>query len=263
MLKFSRHSRSRLLERFARLDTSETRPIFLTLTYPDQYPAPLQAKVHLDNFLKRLKRRFPAAPVSGIWRMEFQERGAPHFHILLFHLPYWHKREVQIAWSDVIGAEDNTFTRIEAMKSYRQTMYYVSKYCAKIQGDVSGGFIYRPYLTDCLIIHNVTGEIINTIGRFWGVFNRDNLPFAARTEIDILEFRPDMGCRLLDLLSRQWAGVWNVSNTGGAIFLAHSSLVVGVAAWMLVENPERAPPINFLFTPRRELERRLDKGMKA
>lgn len=53
----------------------------LTLTYPAHFPDAKKAKGHLRAFLKRLFRRFPR--IGILWRMEFQKRGAPHFHLLI------------------------------------------------------------------------------------------------------------------------------------------------------------------------------------
>ncbi len=52
---------------------------FVTLTYRDD-PGPVEVKRHLDAFLKACRRR---GVTSWVWKMEFQERGVPHYHLLL------------------------------------------------------------------------------------------------------------------------------------------------------------------------------------
>lgn len=53
----------------------------LTLTYPREWPADgRRVKRDLDAMQKFLKR---GHGVRGIWFLEFQKRGAPHFHLLL------------------------------------------------------------------------------------------------------------------------------------------------------------------------------------
>jgi len=53
-----------------------------TITYPAEFPMSGRiAKRHLNAFTVALRRRFPG--ISGIWFLEFQRRGAPHFHIML------------------------------------------------------------------------------------------------------------------------------------------------------------------------------------
>lgn len=181
---FSRKSRKRLLEKTARLDLKAAiakRPVvFLTLTYGQKFPEPMLAKTHLRTLFKRIARLAPEA--SGIWRMEFQERGAPHFHIILYNLPFMSKEVVNTIWGEIIGEEfwDTSkheprapFTRIEAIRNPRRVMSYVSKYVAK-EDKAGGGFIHVPYLTAEL-----------EVGRLWGVFNAKSLPFAELIEINI------------------------------------------------------------------------------
>lgn len=218
---FSACSRRSLLKSFARTNYTG-KSIFVTLTYGQEYPTPKQAKRHLDTLFKRVKRKFPKA--SGYWRLEFQKRGAVHFHIIFFNLPYWDKRDVKKAWAQVIGREycDNgyrkpqykrggvrqhlrvnrvlgrssavmrypsatrpPFTRIELVRSRRGAWSYVSKYIAKQGAHERGGsgFIYVSYLTvDGRYVHPQTGEI-EEIGRYWGVFNREELPIAEVVSI--------------------------------------------------------------------------------
>ncbi len=150
----------------ASLDPSpkeKNRAIFLTLTSLAVMPPDI-AKVYLFSFLKRMLRRFPGA--SGIWRMDFQERGATHFHLIIFNVPFWDKRDVQDSWGEIIG-EARPFTRIEMIKSWRGVMSYTAKYCARVG---NSGFNNVTYLTE--------GD--NGPGRFWGVFNRVKLPKALQ-----------------------------------------------------------------------------------
>ncbi|MFA7346054.1 MAG: hypothetical protein WC003_17280 [Terrimicrobiaceae bacterium] len=54
----------------------------ITLTYPAEFPTNgREVKRNFNFFRKRLLRRFPG--IRGVWFLEFQKRGAPHFHILV------------------------------------------------------------------------------------------------------------------------------------------------------------------------------------
>jgi hypothetical protein len=173
--EFSRQSRRRLFDLLNSLDKSLEKAIFVTLTYGQSWPDSKTVKKHLDNFLKRVSRRFPGA--SGVWRLEFQQRGAPHFHLLLFNMPFWDKHALADAWFEIVGDEyaDNSqgeprapFTRIEACLSYKHITRYLSKYVAKV-GDVG-----------------LTSSHISPPGRFWGVFNRSAIPYAP---LEAFEYR--------------------------------------------------------------------------
>jgi len=54
---------------------------FVTLTYLDWVEDFDVWKGHLNRFLTALRKAYPTC---GVWRLEFQKRGAPHFHLLLW-----------------------------------------------------------------------------------------------------------------------------------------------------------------------------------
>jgi len=57
--------------------------VMVTLTYPDNFETDDKAvKRHLELLRKRMERAFGKKP-RGIWALEFQERGAPHFHLFI------------------------------------------------------------------------------------------------------------------------------------------------------------------------------------
>lgn len=222
--EFSRRSRHRILKMFAKLDWKRRKAIFITLTYPEAYPHPKRAKQHLRAFLKRLSRYFhaPGNKYAAIWRMEFQERGAPHFHIILVDLPFVPKEDIQQMWGEVIGYE-KPFTRIELCRNKRKTMYYVSKYLAKSEWKkksgkwVFCGFIYVPYPSAS------TDE--SSIGRFWGAENAEYLPFAGGHSFTI-----QADFRSLYQLKRYARKVWRRTNSSA--YRGFSLFVDSAARWL-------------------------------
>jgi len=133
---FSRQSRMRLLCKLNMLASRELPPFakFITLTYPrDLLPSWEWAKRQLNHVLMRMFRKWGDMPV--LWRMEYQEDGSIHFHLLAFvkrFLPWW---ELADMWDTLIGnqvtPQESASTQVTAMKNWRQTSYYVSKYIAK------------------------------------------------------------------------------------------------------------------------------------
>lgn len=203
---FSRKSRKRLLELTARLDLNRVvgrfPAIFITLTYGQSFPSAKLAKTHLRAFLERLRRLAPAS--SGIWRLEFQERGAPHYHLIMFNLPYIDKYTIATMWAEIIGQEYQDikppllprapFTRIEAIRQPRKVMSYVAKYVAKVSSPC--GFNNLPY-------PHANGET----GRFWGIFNGDCLPWAELISLVVTGPRDDVYSALWQyrrLMAKQW-----------------------------------------------------------
>jgi hypothetical protein len=215
--EFSRASRRRLLKKMARL-TVHKHATFLTLTYPERFPDGKRAKENLRAFVERLRRRFPKA--SAIWRLEYQERGAPHFHLIIFNMPYVPWYRIRRWWIDIINEYvDKWYPRIkvEAIRSKRGAMHYISKYIAKLPDETpplssaegataaEGGSIFIPVT----YLHE---------GRFWGVFNRGHLPYAPRSYIVI---RIETGKAFYDLkrtMRRIWPRLNQTRTKGGVIF---------------------------------------------
>jgi len=158
---FSKDSRRRLLHLFGRLKTHRTRTVFLTLTFNHQQDAK-SAKNTLRAFNERIRRRFPRS--SHIWRMERQERGDIHFHLILFNFPYVPQKDLQRWWTQTTG-ENLSIVHVKLLRGKKRAFYYCSKYCAK----ESAG---NTYFIPATYPHAPTWE-----GRFWGIQNRAMLPY--------------------------------------------------------------------------------------
>jgi hypothetical protein len=125
---------------------------FITLTYGADYPMDGRVcKEHLRVFLQRLKRYCKSDIYSAFWFMEFQERGAAHFHIFCTH--YIHYKDLALMWFECCDGLCGlgSGTSVERIKRGRGGMMsYARKYAAKQeQKVVPDGFL--------------------NVGRFWGV----------------------------------------------------------------------------------------------
>lgn len=145
----SKDSRRRLIKKVNKVDyKNREMPYWVTLTYPQRFPTDSQEyKADLDAFLKRLKRKF--GEVEYIWRLEFQKRGAPHYHLILF-LPDWEgkiqylRKWISRNWYEVAqrfwDRKDEKHlkagTNCKRIKNYRQLISYVSKYMGKCDDKV-------------------------------------------------------------------------------------------------------------------------------
>lgn len=151
---FSRASRRRLLRRIRAVDFRQAGQedhvvYFVSPTYPFEFPSAAASKCHLEAFIKRVGRQFPGA--FGVWKIEPQQRGAPHYHLLLA-VPKWHlggesPRECRSwfrhwaadAWCDVVGSEDPKHRAfhhaarefVEEPRSSRGIASYIGKYMNK------------------------------------------------------------------------------------------------------------------------------------
>jgi len=171
---FSNRSRKRLFEMFNRLEIKAF--LFITLTYGQEFPDGNASKRDLKVFIQRLKRKYPQA--AGVWRIEFQKRGAPHFHLLITNVGYIPKADILRAWEDTIAPQHRnqkgaTFTRVELVRTRRKAISYVGKYVGKRAERVEkgNGFNTVPYQT--------------AVGKHWGIIGKEYLPYAEETTVEI------------------------------------------------------------------------------
>lgn len=163
VVAFTRRSASRM-RRYLRCCVADYR-VFVTLTYPATYPlCGATCKRHLDSFVKRYQYAVHLADLelpghervvfSAFWFFEFQERGAPHFHLFVTHA--WDKQRIARAWFEIVGSDDlrhyQAGTRVESLRNGRYGMCaYAGKYASKaVQKEVPLKF------KEC--------------GRFWGIY---------------------------------------------------------------------------------------------
>jgi len=132
---------------------------FITLTYPHNYERDgRKSKEHLRRFIQELKREqerngFDMSKWGVFWFMEFQNRGAIHYHIFCTD-PVGFKWLSQ-KWYDICGTEDPRHlaagTNVEKLRSGRHgTCAYAAKYAAKSE-------------------QKIVPDDIKNAGRFWGV----------------------------------------------------------------------------------------------
>lgn len=105
----------RSLHRLALLALSTEAPFksLLTLTYGPNFPLNGEkVKYHLNFLLTKLKRSF--GKFDYLWFLEFQKRGAPHFHILLTLPPPNHHQRVKFArdWANIVEPQNWEYMRL-------------------------------------------------------------------------------------------------------------------------------------------------------
>lgn len=170
--EFSMRSRLRLLH-FVRNCNAEFQSM-ITLTYPASFPVNGDlCKKHLDRFTKDHLAKL--CPGGWVWFFEFQQRGAPHFHILcarnldnLTRKHYFNKKrggyvpvfvdeelqaKIRKAWFRVVGSGDQRHLRAgatwEAIEHTDGALRYAACHASKgSQKSVPAGF--------------------ERVGRFWG-----------------------------------------------------------------------------------------------
>lgn len=191
---FSAESRRRLLDRLNSIDR-EAIPSenvwFTTLTYPGSgWPSEFTVwKRQLETWWKRFQRQYleeygvqvgpDFVAATLIWKLEYQRRGAPHYHLLLI----WLDRSPNIAefrewlarsWAEVVAGRGNEVdpdhlaagTQCDRAEKWGGVSAYAAKYCSKQTQQ---------------LIDRETGEIYKN-GRWWGCKALRALPVQMKSE---------------------------------------------------------------------------------
>lgn len=150
---FSPASRRRMLRSVGKVRRKViVEGLFVTLTYPDIMRDGRKAKRDLRALEKRVCRAYPG--VAGIWKMELQERGAIHFHLLILGVSFIPYEWLARVWFEIVGSGNPDHlvagSQVDRVKSYRHAMAYVSKYLGKVEVE--------------------SWEGIEQQGRIWGIF---------------------------------------------------------------------------------------------
>ncbi len=219
IVEFSAQSRKRLMQLFASIDESAVRStsVFLTLTYHLDWPdCPQGCRRQLQNFLKQFQAKFPHT--AQIWRLEFQQRGAPHYHILAVGVPFVDKDWVTSTWGRIAHGTSEYHglmaTNTVQIDNWYHACAYVSKEVAKVRQQCWG----------------------EKVGRYWGVEGRQYLPI----HLDEIPLTPSQFSRLKELvLSRMPAKAvnkWIANGPNGCWSMVPGDEALRMLAWAISDD---------------------------
>lgn len=236
VVAFSRRSRSRMLKYLRTCDAEYV--VLGTLTYPCGYPTDGEVcKRHLDSLVKRLRRLYPKSRYPGFslfWWIEFQDRGAPHFHFLCTHRI--EKEFLASSWYEICRSDDERHlyagTRIEWIRSGRRGMSaYVAKYAGKAgQKEIPANFtnigrfwgIYGLRSTmSAYLVFDVKSEKNSPIRRFLSEFNEEIKNAGPRVKIKrfgaitcIYDFKSDLAIKRIKMLFWRYGTIAEAEGSG-------------------------------------------------
>lgn len=151
--RLSRKSLSRLA--FVVSATEVKFTSILTLTYLEIEVEGRQVKRHLNSILTAIRKRF--AGVEYLWFLEFQRRGAPHFHILTAVRPTAEDRLwIGRRWAKLVA---NGNEKVERVNGHEKSWEVVrrpdgaKRYALKYALKPHQKFVPKEY---------------QNVGRFWG-----------------------------------------------------------------------------------------------
>jgi hypothetical protein len=210
------------------------------LTYPAEFPEPESHDIykgHLRAIKARVFRHYPGA--SFVWKLEFQKRGAAHYHLVVFGLgegqgalDSW-KAWIDHAWFEVVGSGDEKHLRAgvtsEWVRSRGGAVGYLVKYLGKDDQTRPGDFT----------------------GRYWGCFNRSALPLAPVRKKEIGSREAFRMRRVLRKLTESQikARRMDASLKQLGIWCAFGASVMDMEAWYSRPGCDRfLPAVNPQFT---------------
>ena len=155
---WSQDSRRRLLRVLSEVEWQGLgRLVMVTLTYPGEFSTDGSVwKRDLQAFRKRWTRAF-GQPV-GVWKLEFQSRGAAHFHIVVGYEGEVEDLRPVVAswWFSIVGSGDEKHLKAGTEVSWFRKQERVAWYL--------GGYIGKRHK----LRQNVKPENVTGVGRWWG-----------------------------------------------------------------------------------------------
>lgn len=176
---FSRASRKRMMVLLNSLQEEALRKAkLITLTYHRNEITTENLKSNFKAFAQSIRRHRPNA--SAVWKLEYQQRGSPHYHLLFFGRRIQHTWLAE-RWNSIAEPGDHEHlqagTRIESCYHARNVGSYLTKYLGKVE----------------------EGGNVRTGIRHWGVINKAALPIATRRVI------PCGGALAREVIQREYA----------------------------------------------------------
>lgn len=130
-------------------------PLFVTLTYHENFTDTVTAKKHLNAWFQRLRRIY-GHDFRYFWKMEFQRRGAIHFHLALYINPAKlpivpglkkgftnldrAKKYVGQSWAEITAAVNGFAAPASKLGNYTVKSYYVT---GRAQDIKTGKYVNR------------------------------------------------------------------------------------------------------------------------
>lgn len=166
------------------------KPVFVTLTFRDNLTDLTVANRHFTSFIRSLFSRYSPLGLDSIRYLavpEFQKRGAVHYHVIFFNLPFRldFRSVLTTSWS-------HGFVQFRAVDNVNNVGLYISKYLSK---DLSVTFGSKSYFCSKHLIRplrSCAAEIVNYIQGFLPssliVYQKNDIPLDFLGSMDYIQY---------------------------------------------------------------------------
>lgn len=154
---------------------------FVTLTFADNVQSVQDANYEFQKFIKRLNYQMfgnKKANIKYSTVIEFQKRGAVHYHVIFYNLPYLKADMISNVWG-------NGFIKINKIDNVDNVGAYVCKYMTKDNVDerlegqksyFSSRGLYKPMeITEEKQVETLAGALPESVINFESVFKSEHL----------------------------------------------------------------------------------------
>jgi hypothetical protein len=202
---FSKEARYRLFRLLHQLEFK--RVTFVTLTYPADFPTIGKLhKAHLKEFRRRFEKEY--GKIRAVWRLEFQDRGAPHYHIMYLDCPFVPVKWMCAVWHSVIRSDNQAHLKngvdlklITENSEQKLIASYVGKYISKIDertiksDDTRPGRFYGKWNIKAEVPYQVeiTAQRARLLSGFACLGKRSGSPWEPRDNSICTVFGDSMG----------------------------------------------------------------------
>ncbi len=200
---FSRKSRTRMLAKMSTV-RRDAPFCFVTLTYPGKpenwdasqdwpdLPGPRQAKHELSTLIQWVHDQYPS--VGVIWKLEPQERGVPHFHLVMYGLDRLGDAVSQMLACSLIRQRWHAMVGRGQLSHFVRGVNFGNSKAAcgsdfpfiETSPDLSRWYMSK-YMTktgEPLPLNPDSGLFLGLApGRFWGVMYPGSVPFDSPVQI--------------------------------------------------------------------------------
>lgn len=151
---------------------------FASLTYGEAAPEPATAKAHLEALRERMRRSWP--DVFGLWVLERQRRGAPHFHLVLAGFVSAEDGDrfgewLAAAWLELTGCGGSSAAARQRYGAHWRPVTSAGELVSYLTSELSGRKA-----------HQKQPGSWSWSGRWWGYIQRDRV-IEALAPVEVLE----------------------------------------------------------------------------